>query len=90
MRRLFVSLPLTSSAAPLKYICSSGRERHPDPQDVCACEFACTPKARCLTGSQGQGPYAAQLKKTEVDIKDVQKRINEKLGSLPWTLNYYG
>jgi 26S proteasome regulatory subunit T1 len=28
----------------------------------------------------GQGPYAAQLKKTEVDIRDVQKRINEKLG----------
>ncbi|KAH9025161.1 hypothetical protein EDB85DRAFT_2075078 [Lactarius pseudohatsudake] len=28
----------------------------------------------------GQGPYAAQLKKTETDIKDVQKRINEKLG----------
>ncbi|KAI0003303.1 hypothetical protein BJV74DRAFT_793548 [Russula compacta] len=28
----------------------------------------------------GQGPYAAQLKKTEADIKDVQKRINEKLG----------
>ncbi|KAI9456219.1 hypothetical protein BJY52DRAFT_1204797 [Lactarius psammicola] len=28
----------------------------------------------------GQGPYAAQLKKTETDIKEVQKRINEKLG----------
>jgi 26S proteasome regulatory subunit T1 len=30
---------------------------------------------------QGQGPYATQLKKTESDIKEVQKRINEKLGS---------
>ncbi|KAI0303441.1 hypothetical protein B0F90DRAFT_1809640 [Multifurca ochricompacta] len=28
----------------------------------------------------GQGPYATQLKKTESDIKEVQKRINEKLG----------
>ncbi|KDQ60572.1 hypothetical protein JAAARDRAFT_45449 [Jaapia argillacea MUCL 33604] len=28
----------------------------------------------------GQGPYALQLKKIEGDIKEVQKRINEKLG----------
>ncbi|KAF9792326.1 hypothetical protein BJ322DRAFT_1150570, partial [Thelephora terrestris] len=28
----------------------------------------------------GQGPYAAALKKVESDIKEVQKRINEKLG----------
>ncbi|KAI0043562.1 26S proteasome subunit P45 [Auriscalpium vulgare] len=28
----------------------------------------------------GQGPYAGQLKKAEGDIRDVQKRINEKLG----------
>ncbi|GJJ12030.1 26S protease regulatory subunit 7 [Clathrus columnatus] len=28
----------------------------------------------------GQGPYAAQLRKTEQDIKDIQKRVNEKLG----------
>jgi len=28
----------------------------------------------------GQGPYAAALKKVENDIKEVQKRINEKLG----------
>ncbi|KAH7889860.1 26S proteasome subunit P45 [Phlebopus sp. FC_14] len=28
----------------------------------------------------GQGPYAAKLKKTEADIKEVQKRIDEKLG----------
>lgn len=33
-----------------------------------------------LNLSQGQGPYAAQLKKIEQDIKEVQKRINEKLG----------
>lgn len=31
---------------------------------------------------QGQGPYAAKLKKIEADIKEVQKRINEKLGQL--------
>lgn len=29
---------------------------------------------------QGQGPYASRLKKIEQDIKEVQKRINEKLG----------
>lgn len=29
---------------------------------------------------QGQGPYAVQLKKVEVDIKEIQKRVNEKLG----------
>ena len=29
---------------------------------------------------QGQGPYAAQIKKIEVDIKDIQKRVNEKMG----------
>ena len=29
---------------------------------------------------QGQGPYGAQLKKIEQDIKEVQQRINEKLG----------
>ncbi|KAF7295175.1 AAA domain-containing protein [Mycena indigotica] len=28
----------------------------------------------------GQGPYAAKLKTVETDIKDVQKRINERLG----------
>lgn len=28
----------------------------------------------------GQGPYAAQLKKVEIDIKEIQKRVNEKLG----------
>ncbi|KAH8833500.1 P-loop containing nucleoside triphosphate hydrolase protein [Flagelloscypha sp. PMI_526] len=28
----------------------------------------------------GQGPYAAALKKADQDIKDIQKRINEKLG----------
>jgi hypothetical protein len=30
---------------------------------------------------QGQGAYAAKLKKTEHDIKEVQKRIDEKLGA---------
>jgi hypothetical protein len=30
---------------------------------------------------QGQGAYAAKLKKTELDIKEVQKRIDEKLGA---------
>ncbi|KAI8910414.1 P-loop containing nucleoside triphosphate hydrolase protein [Gorgonomyces haynaldii] len=28
----------------------------------------------------GQGPYARELKKIETDIKDVQKRVNEKMG----------
>jgi 26S proteasome regulatory subunit T1 len=31
---------------------------------------------------QGQGPYAAQLKKLESDIKEVQKQINGKLGGV--------
>lgn len=30
---------------------------------------------------QGQGPYAARLKKLDQDLKEVQKRINEKLGT---------
>jgi 26S proteasome regulatory subunit T1 len=30
--------------------------------------------------TQGQGPYAAKLKGVDVDIKEIQKRINEKLG----------
>ncbi|TIA85527.1 hypothetical protein E3P99_03980 [Wallemia hederae] len=28
----------------------------------------------------GQGPYARQLKKAETDIKEVQKRVNERMG----------
>ena len=31
---------------------------------------------------QGQGPYAAKLKDADKDIKEIQKRINEKLGML--------
>lgn len=31
---------------------------------------------------QGQGPYQKELKKIEVDIKDVQKRVNEKMGKI--------
>lgn len=31
-------------------------------------------------GHQGQGPYAKELKKIETDIKEVQKRVNEKMG----------
>jgi len=38
------SIPLIYSAAPLKYICSSGRERHPNSQDICTYEFVYTPK----------------------------------------------
>jgi 26S proteasome regulatory subunit T1 len=30
---------------------------------------------------QGQGPYARELRKIEADIKDVQKRVNEKMGN---------
>lgn len=29
---------------------------------------------------QGQGPYASQLKSIEQDMKEIQKRINEKVG----------
>ena len=29
---------------------------------------------------QGQGPYAKDLRKLENDIKDAQKRVNEKIG----------
>lgn len=33
------------------------------------------------TALKGQGPYAKKLKTVEGDIKDIQKRINEKLGT---------
>ena len=29
---------------------------------------------------QGQGPYAKELKSIETDIKEIQKKINEKIG----------
>lgn len=32
--------------------------------------------------AKGQGPYGATLKQLELDIKEVQKRVNEKLGAL--------
>lgn len=41
------------------------------------------PSSRAASHSkreQGQGPYAARLKKIDQEIKDVQKRVNEKLG----------
>ncbi|KNC98199.1 26S protease regulatory subunit 7 [Spizellomyces punctatus DAOM BR117] len=33
-----------------------------------------------LLKTYGQGPYAKELKLIEVDIKDIQKRVNEKMG----------
>lgn len=30
--------------------------------------------------SQGQGPYSLALKKIENELKDIQKRVNEKMG----------
>jgi len=38
---------------------------------------------------QGQGPYAKQLRDVEKDIKDIQKRINEKLGVLKVVTYYF-
>lgn len=35
-----------------------------------------------LIQRQGQGPYAAELKKIESDIKEIQKRVNEKMGMI--------
>jgi 26S proteasome regulatory subunit T1 len=32
------------------------------------------------TLTQGQGPYQKELKAIETDIKNVQKRVNEKMG----------
>ena len=32
---------------------------------------------------QGQGPYARELKQIEGELKDIQKRINERMGTLP-------
>lgn len=46
---------------------------------VCSLEFVEAMKSD--TPFQGQGPYAVQLKKVEGDIKEIQKRVNEKLGS---------
>lgn len=31
---------------------------------------------------KGQGPYAQKLKDVDKDIKDIQKRINDKLGAV--------
>ena len=42
---------------------------------------ACLSEYTGLPILQGQGPYAGRLKKIESDIKEVQKRINEKLGA---------
>ena len=36
--------------------------------------------ATALRHSQGQGPYARQLKKIETEISDIQKRVNDKIG----------
>lgn len=36
--------------------------------------------ATLYTLIQGQGPYAKELKTLEQDIKDIQKRVNEKIG----------
>jgi hypothetical protein len=33
-----------------------------------------------LLDSQGQGPYSLALKKIEAELKDIQKRIDEKMG----------
>lgn len=33
-----------------------------------------------LLKTYGQGPYANELKKTENDIKEIQKKVNEKIG----------
>lgn len=33
-----------------------------------------------LLRTYGQGPYAGQLKRIEAEIKDVEKRVNEKMG----------
>lgn len=38
-------------------------------------------RATKLISSQGQGPYAKQLKTVENDIKEIQKRVNEKMGA---------
>jgi hypothetical protein len=37
-------------------------------------------KSHGLFKTQGQGPYATKLKSVDIDIKEIQKRINEKLG----------
>ena len=29
----------------------------------------------------GQGPYARELRQIELEIKDIQKRVNEKMGN---------
>ncbi|KAI8924682.1 26S proteasome subunit P45 [Entophlyctis helioformis] len=33
-----------------------------------------------LLKTYGQGPYASELRKVEADIRDIQKRVNEKMG----------
>ena len=42
--------------------------------------ISCPSTVMFMACHQGQGPYAAKLKSVDVDIKEIQKRINEKLG----------
>ena len=60
------------------YIISSDWGRYPDSQDL-RVSHACHWLQHQLY-TQGQGPYAVKLKKTEGDIKEVQKCVDEKLG----------
>jgi len=34
----------------------------------------------CKLTSQGQGPYSLALKNIENELKEIQKRVNEKMG----------
>jgi len=36
---------------------------------------------------QGQGPYAKRLKDIDTEIKDIQKRVNEKMGKISLSLS---
>ena len=42
--------------------------------DSCVCVLNCV-------NLQGQGPYAKQLKSIEAELKEIQKRVNEKMGA---------
>lgn len=72
-------------------VISIGRVGHPDFEDLCALArtdwirssepFPAPGNShRPADAVQGQGPYSLALKKIENELKDIQKRVGEKMG----------
>lgn len=37
----------------------------------------------------GAAPYAANIKATEKELKELQQKVNEKIGMFLWVFGYY-